>query len=308
MTDPYGTDPRSQPQGLGTPGSQGPQFIPPGAPGQYGPGYGPPQGTPSYGPPPQAYGQQAQPVHGQPVQPAYGQPGPYGAPQQPYAAPLGQSYQPPYGQGYPPPGPPAPRNRSSSTVLVVVVLVALIAGISLAASQLYAATNANPVTQATPTRTITRAQSVPASATGRPTGAATAGNDTCVSGDKITTASFVAIVPANWSCDGDDGDISISSTRNDAIWVKHDAGSTDEAGDCQSWIDGLGTISPLPQESWGGKPALAFQASDQGDIYGVRCAVAGGQTWYLMYFPLDPKDDAIVRADVTKVMSTWVWK
>jgi len=36
--------------------------------------------------------------------------------------------------------------------------------------------------------------------------------------------------------------------------------------------------------------------------------VVGSQTWYLMYFPLDSKDDADVRADVTKVMSTWVWK
>jgi len=27
-----------------------------------------------------------------------------------------------------------------------------------------------------------------------------------------------------------------------------------------------------------------------------------------MYFPLDSKDDAAVRADVSRVMSTWVWK
>jgi hypothetical protein len=47
---------------------------------------------------------------------------------------------------------------------------------------------------------------------------------------------------------------------------------------------------------------------DSGDIYGVRCVVLGSQTWYLMYFPLSPKDDAAVRADVTKVLSTWVWK
>jgi hypothetical protein len=66
-------------------------------------------------------------------------------------------------------------------------------------------------------------------------------------------------------------------------------------------------VSALPQETWGGKTALAYQAVDSGDIYGVRCVVVGSQTW-LMYFPLDSKDDAAVRADVTKVMSTWDWK
>ena len=123
-----------------------------------------------------------------------------------------------------------------------------------------------------------------------------------MAGDKITTSDFIATVPASWSCDGDDGDISLSSTRDDAIWVEHDTGQG-SVDDCTSQIDGMGTVSALPQEKWGGVTARAYQAVDSGDIYGVRCAVVGSQTWYLMYFSLDSKDDAAVRADVTKVVT-----
>ena len=313
MSNPYGTDPGAQPQGLGTPGARGPQFIAPSAPGPYGPPqYGPPQVPP------------AQP-YGAPGQPSYGQQGPYGAPggyppgqgyqQQPYGAsapqssPFGAAYQPPYGQGYTPPSPPRPaRKGSGSTVVVILVLVALVAGIAYGAYQLYQGTTYKPVTQPTPTH-AGRTTAAP-SATTRATASSktTSASTDCISGDKITTSDFVATVPANWSCDGEDGDISIVSARDDSIWVEHDAGTGNLASDCQSQIQDLGTVTKLAQETWGGKTAVAYQAEDSGDIYGVRCAVAGGQTWYLMYFPLDPNDDATVRADVSKVMTTWVWK
>ena len=313
MTNPYGNDPGAQPQGLGTPGSQGPQFV---APGQYGPPqYGPPQ----YGPP------QSPPA--QPAQP-YGQPGPYGpyGPSGPYGAPgsypppaygarvssapqYGQSYQqPPYGPGYPPASQP-PRRRSSSMVIVLVVLLALVAGIAFAGYTLYQGTRSTPVTQSTPSRPAKATAAVP-SVSGGPvaTQAPRSTDATCISGDKVTTSDFVATVPANWSCDGDDGDISISSTRNDAIWVEHDDGTGDLAADCKSQVEDLGIVGELPKEAWGGKTAVAFRAVNSGDIFGVRCAVVGTQTWYLMYFPLDSKDDGTVRADVTTLMKTWAWK
>ncbi len=299
MTNPYGIDPGSQSQGLGIPGSQGPQFV---APGQYGPAqYGPPQGQPA-----QPYGQPA----------PHGAPGWYPPPPPPYLTqPPSQQYrqgyqQQPYGPGYPPPAPQPPRRRSSSTAIVVVLvaLVALVAGIAYGGYALYRGTISDPVTQPTPTRPGKTATATPSDTIRPAAGGSAADSTNCISGDKITTTAFIATVPANWSCDGDDGDISISSTRNDAIWVEHDAGSGDTAADCTSRIQDLGIVSTLPQETWGGKRAIAYQAVHRGGIFGVRCAVAGGQTWYLMYFPLEASDDATVRAGVTAVMSTWVWK
>jgi hypothetical protein len=192
---------------------------------------------------------------------------------------------------------------------VVVLLLALVAGIAVGGYQLYQGTRAKPVTQSTPSRPAKTTVGVPSSP-GRltPTTASTAGSADCVSGDKITTGDFVATVPSNWSCDGDDGDISISSTRNDALWVEHDAGTGDLEADCKAQLQDLGTVTTLSQETWGGKTAVAYQAVDSDDIFGVRCAVVGGQTWYLMYFPLDAKDDGTVRADVTTLMRTWAWK
>jgi hypothetical protein len=314
VTNPYGTDPGSEPHGLGDPGNQGPQFVAPGTPGvpgQYGPPqYGPPQYVPPQGPPPQPYGQPG----------PYGPPGTYPPPRPTYATQrpyqpgyqqaFGQGYQGPYGPGpQPPVAPQAPRKRSASTAIVIVVLLALVAGITVGAYQLYLGTLAKPVTQSTPSRPAATTVVAPSSP-GRPTPStgSTAGSADCISGDKITTSDFVATVPANWSCDGDDGDISISSTRNDALWVEHDAGTGDLAADCKAQIQDLGTVSSLSQEPWGGKRAVAYQAVDSDDIFGVRCVVVGAQTWYLMYFPLDAKDELTVRADVTKVLSTWVWK
>ena len=338
MTNPYGADPRSQPQGLGDPGNQGPEFVAPGTPGipgQYGvPQYGPPQyGPPQYGATP---GQPAPPQYGQPW--PSGAPGSYGAsatpgpqayPQQPmYSQPpsspqapaYAQGFQQPYGPGGQPPGygpgytPPKRKRSAGSIVIVLVALVALVIGVSYGASQLFRGTS-KPVTQASPIRP-TKTAAAGVSASTRPTvssGSSTTGRSTaniavCTGGDKITTAAFVATVPANWSCDGDDGDISISSTQDDAIWVEHDGGTGDVSTDCQAQIADLGTVSALPPETWGGKTTVAYQAVDSGDIFGVRCAIVGGQTWYLMYFPLDATDDAAVRADVTTVMATWVWK
>jgi len=311
VTNPYGTDPGSQPQGLGTPVTQGPQFVAPGTPGQYGPPqYGPPQ----YGPP--------GPPQGPPARPQYAQPGPYGPPPtypmppppQPYGQnfqqPYGQNFQQPYGQGYQPPrAPQPPSKRSSSPAIVIVVVLALVVGIVFGGYAVWTSSTAKPVTQPTPTRQATGTTAGQPSATIRPTATSgtTAGSTDCAAGDTITASAFIATVPANWSCDGDDGDISITSTRSDAIWVDHGSGAGD-AADCKSQIEELGPVTALPQESWGGKTALAYQAVDSGDIFGVRCAVVGGQAWYLMYFPLDANDDATVRADVTKVLSTWVWK
>jgi hypothetical protein len=187
--------------------------------------------------------------------------------------------------------------------------MALVAGIAFGAYELYRGTTFTPATQSTPSRPGRTAASGP-SATIRPsaTSGSTAGSTNCISGDKITTAAFVATVPANWSCDGDDGDISLSSTRDDAIWVEHDGATGDLSTDCQSQMADLGTVTALEWEIWGGKLAVAYQAVDGDSIFGVRCAVVGAQTWYLMYFPLDAQDDATVRADVTTVMATWVWK
>ena len=293
MTNPDGTDPGSQPQGLGTPGTQGPQFVAPGMPGQYGPlQYGPLQ----YGPP----------QYGQPG--SYGPPPAYPTPPPPQA--YGQNFQQPYGQGYPPSRLPQPPNkRSSSSVILIVVMMALVVGVAYGGYEVWTSSTARPVTQPTPTRQATTTAAGQSGATIRPTATSgsTAGVTDCVAGDKITTSAFIATVPANWSCDGDDGDISISSTRSDAIWVDHGSGAGD-AADCKSQIEEMGPVSALPQESWGGKTALAYEADDGGDIFGVRCAVVGGQAWYLMYFPLDANDDATVRVDVTAVLSTWVWK
>jgi hypothetical protein len=268
VTNPYGTDPGQQPQGLGNPGTQAPQFVAPGSQVPYGP--------PQYGPP---------------------QYGPYGPPSYPTQPPRA-------------PQPPGPRKGSPSGPIVLVVVLALVAGIAFGGYALWQGMTPKPVTQATPTRPAARttgqATSTSTSRSSASSGSSAANAD-CMAGDKITTSDFIAIVPASWSCNGEDGDISLSSTRDDAIWVEHDTGQG-SVDDCTSQIDGMGTVSALPQEKWGGVTARAYEAVDSGDIYGVRCAVVGSQTWYLMYFPLDSKDDAAVRADVSRVMSTWVWK
>ncbi|HET7723377.1 MAG TPA: hypothetical protein VFK68_01960, partial [Propionibacteriaceae bacterium] len=189
------------------------------------------------------------------------------------------------------------------------VVIAVLTGVGWGGWQVYRGTVRTPATQATPTRptrTVSAAPSVVRSTL--PPSAATRGSTDCVSGDRITTDAFVATVPASWSCDGDDGDVSITSTRSDAIWVQHDAGSGDPAGDCKAQLEGLGDVTPLPSETWGGRTALAFQAVDSGDVFGVRCVVVGSQSWYLMYFPLDARDDASVRGDVTTLLRTWVWR
>jgi hypothetical protein len=322
VTDPYGTERGPQSSGLGDPGNQGPQFVAPGAYGQapsQSP-YGPPpypQGPPPFpqGPPPylqapsqpypqgpqQAYpgAQQASPGPQQAYPPGPQQPG-YGYPR------YGPGPQQPHGPVFTPPRRPQPR-RSSAPVVVVVVL-AILAGVLVGGYELYRSATGGPATQPTPTRP-TRPVSLPpvVRATGAASAQASQGMQ-CEAGDRITTDTFVAIVPASWSCDGDDGDVSITSTRSDAIWVEHDAGSGDPTGDCKAQLDGLGDLMVLPPETWGGKPALAFEAVESGDIFGVRCVVVGSQTWYLMYFPLDAGDEAAVRADVTSLLSTWLWK
>lgn len=285
MTNPYGTDPGSQPQGLGDPGNQGPGFV---APGRY--------GQPQYGPP-----------SNPPAQP-YGLPGPYGPPP-PYPPPYAQLFgapAPAQAQG-PQPQYVTPRRRlGPSKAAVVVVLACLVAGISYVGSQL-AKGGVSPVTQATPTWPMRTAAG--RSDTSSPAASSSAGTGTlCVAGDTITTPDFVATVPRNWACDGDVGDISLTSTREDAIWVDHEPGTGDLAADCRSQIAGMGTVTTLPKETWGGVSTLSYVAVASDGIFGVRCAVVGGQTWYLTYFPLDTHDDATVRADVTTVMSTWVWK
>jgi len=91
VTNPYGTDPGHQPQGLGNPGTQGPQFVAPGSQVPYGP-------------------------------PQYGQYGPPSYPTQPPPQPYGQNFQQQYGQGYQPPRapqPPGPRKGSPSGPIVL---------------------------------------------------------------------------------------------------------------------------------------------------------------------------------------------
>jgi hypothetical protein len=114
-------------------------------------------------------------------------------------------------------------------------------------------------------------------------------------------------VPANWFCDGDDGDISLSSATYSGLWVDHESG-TFGPDDCADQLYDLGTVDPLPDESWGGVTAKAFRSIDGNDVYGVRCAVVAGQTWYLLYYPHDAKGEPSVRADVTTILKTWVWK
>lgn len=329
MTNPYGTDPAPQPPGLGDPGNQGPQFVAPGAyPQQPGVLYGQPgpYGQPSvYGQPgaygahpgpypqqPSPYGQQSGPYQPGPSPQAgpYAPPGPspQGAPMPYPSRPASAGGPPQYGQGFQP-APPPRTSRRPSGVLVVLVAVAVLTGLLYTGYELYRGTLDTPVTQATPTRptrTVAAAPSVARASTA--TSSATRGAPDCLSGDRITTDDFVATVPASWSCDGDDGDVSITSTRSDAIWVEHDAGSGDPTGDCKAQLEGLGDLTPLPSETWGGRTALAFQATDSGGIFGVRCVVVGSRSWYLMYFPLDAGDDAAVRADVTTLIRTWVWR
>ncbi len=291
MTTPYGTDPGSYPQGLGDPQNQGPQFVAPGS-------YGTP-GTPgAYGtnePPgstglPGAYGSSY------PLQPS--PPYPPGPPQP------GYQYPQPYSRGFS----PRPTRLPTRALIVLMVLAVIAAGI-IGGYELNRKAIGDPVTQPTPTLPTRSVSMAPPAVrvTAGSSAAATNGTE-CTAGDRITTDLFVATVPANWSCDGDEGDVSITSTRSDAIWVEHATSSADPRGDCRAQLEGLGDLTALPQESWGGRTALAYQTVDRGDIFGVRCVVVGTQTWYLMYFPLDAADDAAVRADVTALVSTWVWR
>ncbi len=333
MTNPYGNEPGRHPEGLGVPGAQGPGFAPPsgpyGAPPP-GPSYGPPStpqpppgpygGTPFGGPPPgppQSYGQNA---YGQNPsgQNPYGQPGqnPYGQPQpvNPYQAPTGFV-------------PPAKKSSRSGLLIAIGAVVVVLALSVVGWVVLRPGTGTTTAVQPTPSRptrtaatTATTAKSGSTtkaattstkSATGVPpatgAGSATSPVTECVAGDRITTATFVATVPANWFCDGDDGDISLSSATYSGLWVDHEDG-TYGPEDCADQLYGYGTVEALPDESWGGVTASAYRSAEGTDIYGVRCAVVAGQTWYLFYYPHDAKGEAGVRADVTTILKTWVWK
>ncbi len=93
----------------------------------------------------------------------------------------------------------------------------------------------------------------------------------CVAGDKITTARFVATVPANWFCDGDDGDISWSSSTYSGLWVDHESG-TFGPDDCADQLYGTARSRRSPTRPWGGVTAKGFRSVDGEDVYGVRCA------------------------------------
>lgn len=320
MTNPYGNEPGHHPDGLGVPGAQGPQFMPPSGP------FGTPPAAPSYAPThtpapqPPAYGT-----------PAYGS-APYGSPPQGPPPPYGQNpYGPnggqnPYRQnayGAPPPNPyqapagymPPPRKSSRSGLLIVVgASVAVLALVVAGWAVLRPGTGTTTAIQPTPSRptraaatTATTAKTGSTTKATAPTTSATGPVTECVAGDKITTATFVATVPTNWFCDGDDGDISLSSATYSGLWVDHENG-TSGPDDCADQLYDLGTVEALPDESWGGVTAKAFRSADGNDAYGVRCAVVAGQTWYLLYYPHDAKGEPGVRADVTTIMKTWVWK
>ncbi len=310
MTNPYGNEPGHHPDGLGVPGTQGPQFMPPAGP------YGSPQAPPSYGPPPQPYG--GSPYGGPP-------PGPQPPFQQnPYGQSAGQplSGQNPYGS--PPHQPPnpyqapsgfTPRRSSRSGLPIVLGTIVAVLALGVVGWVVLRPTGPTAAVQPTPARptraAATTATSVSSTKTTSPAKAASsAATDPvtqCVAGDKITTARFVATVPTNWFCDGDDGDISLSSATYSGLWVDHEVGSFG-ATDCADQLTDFGKVEALPDESWGGVPAKAFRAADGDDVYGVRCAVVAGQTWYLLYYPHDAKGETSVRADVTTILKTWVWK
>lgn len=291
MTNPFGEG--RQPNGLGDPGARGPQFLPPTTPSGY--GYGPPQM------PPPPY----QPPTPQP------QPQPFGPPPGYVRQPGGQSYPPsapPYQPPYQPPaspsGKPSPSKRSQSGVLVVVAVLVTVAALLVGGIAIVRAATADPtVIQPTPTRPA----ATKATASGSRSPTTSSNVATCKAGDKITTDEFVATVPASWACDGDDGDVSLSSARFSAMWVDHESGVAGVAS-CRDEVEGLGTITQLADERWGGVAAVGFEAADGDDIFGIRCVAVGGKTWYLSYIPLDAASDAGVRADVTTIMKTWLWK
>lgn len=276
MTSPYGSDP-NQPQGLGVPGARGPQFVAPSA--TYGPPLVPPS-RPVYVPPPT---------------------NPYGPPPGPYATgPLyGQGpAQPPYPQFSPPP------RRRSYAWLVILVAVALVGG-AVAAYAMLRPSLPSAVTQPTPTRPVI---------TPKPTKTSTSNVSTapevvedCDSGQTVATGLFSVTVPVHWACDGGDGDISISSLDDDSMWAYHDDGVETDA-DCRDQLAGMGTIEALPDEAWGSVTAHAYRSVDGGDVYGVRCAVVGKRTWYLVYYPYLSDDEASVRKTVSAFMRSWVWK
>jgi hypothetical protein len=199
------------------------------------------------------------------------------------------------------------------------VIVAVLALVVVGWVVLSPRTGTTAAVQPTPSRpsrpaatTATSAQTGSTAKTTGPTKAtsgpsATGAVTECVAGDRITTATFVATVPADWFCDGDDGDISLSSATYSGLWVDHENG-TFGPDDCADQLYDLGTVGVLPDESWGGVIAKAFRSVDGNDVYGVRCAVVAGQTWYLVYYPRDAKGEPGVRADVTTILKTWVWR
>ncbi len=278
MTSPYGSDP-NQPQGLGVPGARGPQFVPPSAPSTYGPPlvppsrpvYTPPPVNP-YGPPPGAYG----------TGPGYGQ---------------GPTF-PPYPQFSPPP------RRRASPWLIILVVVAVIAG-AVVTYALARPALPSAVTQPTPTRPTSKATKS-ASPTSKVSTAPDVIED-CDSGQTVATSLFSATVPLHWACDGADGDISISSMDDDSIWAYHVDGVEGDA-DCRAQLLGMGTLEALPDEAWGSVTAHAYRSDDSGDVYGVRCAVVGNRTWYLVYYPNLSDDETSVKKTVSAFMRSWVWK
>lgn len=309
MTNPYGNEPGQHPEGLGVPGAQGPQFVPP--PGAYGsppqqPQYGPygtpPQNPPSFGPPPGPAPQLGQNPYGQNP---YGQ-NPYGG-QPPYQPP--NPYQAP--TGFTPP----PRTSSRSGLLIAIgAVVAVLALVVVGYAVLRPTTGGTTAIQPTPSRpTKTAATTATTKTTGgtkttAPTASTPADPVTeCVAGDKITTPEFVATVPANWFCDGDDGDISWSSSTYSGLWVDHESGTLGP-DDCADQLYGQGKVEAVPDETWGGVTAKGFRSVDGEDVYGVRCVVVKGRTWYLLFYPHDAKGEAGVRTDITTIMKTWVWK
>jgi hypothetical protein len=193
------------------------------------------------------------------------------------------------------------------------LVVAVLSLVVVAWVVIRAGSGTTTAVQPTPSRpTKTAASTATTAKTGSTKSATNAPSTTsavteCVAGDKITTARFVATVPANWFCDGDDGDVSLSSATYSGLWVDHEEG-TFGPGNCADQLSGYGTVDPLPDELWGGVTAKAYRSVDGNDVYGVRCAVVSGQTWYLIYYPHDAKGETSVRADVTTILKSWVWK
>lgn len=180
MTNSPGTDPKSAPTGLGSPGNQGPDFAAPGAPAQPDMPNAQPGANNAVGPnqvgaaangqvPQQPYGQvpqqnpygqgpQQNPYGQGPQQAAYGQvpQPPYGQPTQ--QVPYGQAPQQPYYQTPQPPRPVQPnRKRNAIIAAVGVVVLALLAAVVYGVYKLSSLAGSQPATQPTPTRPVATA-------------------------------------------------------------------------------------------------------------------------------------------------------